>query len=136
MGCLPSIITQSRSTASIRSQSVSATTLFFNTSDLPAFSPPTTGSVTSFLSLPPSFLALQTPCPCPFSNCDSTGPIQRPHTPRQSRRPLAQYMPHCTCPQSQLAHKKRDGNPSQTLFATSSSTVPMIPDEGWSFSRG
>ena len=30
MGCLPSIITQSRSTASIHSQSVSATTLFFN----------------------------------------------------------------------------------------------------------
>ena len=31
MGCFPLIITQSRSTASICSQSVSASTLFFNT---------------------------------------------------------------------------------------------------------
>ena len=30
MGCFPSIITQSRSMASIHSQSVSASTLFFN----------------------------------------------------------------------------------------------------------
>ena len=36
MGCLPSIITQSRSTASICSQSVSATTLFFNIIDQPS----------------------------------------------------------------------------------------------------
>ena len=35
MGCFPSIITQSRSTASIHSQSVSASTLFFNIIDQP-----------------------------------------------------------------------------------------------------